>query len=90
MPNIFIFLGREDAVCDYVFNETVLAYSHENIRNYAAMSNDYLNVWSMLWLAGVSQTSRDVTFFNIDGIKRGRYFADMPNQFFRCEKQLYE
>ena len=53
------------------------------------MSNDYLNVWSMLWLTGVSQTSRDVTFFNIDGIKRGRYFADMPNQFFRCEIELY-
>ncbi|KAJ1390715.1 hypothetical protein B484DRAFT_439696, partial [Ochromonadaceae sp. CCMP2298] len=29
--------GREQAICDYVFNETVLAYSHENARSYSAM-----------------------------------------------------
>ena len=75
--------GREQAVCDYVFNETVLAYSHENIRNFGAVANDYMNVWTMLWLAGVSHVSRDVSFLNIDGIKKGRYFGDQPNQFFR-------
>ena len=75
--------GREEAVCDYVFNETVLAYSHENIRNYGMMSNDYLNVWSMLWLAGYSHVAKDISFLNIDGIKRGKYFGDQPNQFFK-------
>ena len=78
--------GREEALCDYVFNETVLAYSHENTRHYAHTSNDYLNVWSMLWLSGLSQTSREVTLLNIDGIKRGgrvAAVADQPNQFFR-------
>jgi hypothetical protein len=75
--------GREEAVCDFVFTEPVLAYSHENIRNFGAVSNDYLNVWGMLSLAGVSHLSRDVTFLNIDGIRRGKYFGDQPNQFFR-------
>jgi hypothetical protein len=37
----------------------------------------------MLSLAGVSHLSRDVTFLNIDGIRRGKYFGDQPNQFFR-------
>lgn len=75
--------GREEAVCDYTFLEPVLAYSHENIRNFGQMTNDYLNVWAMLSLAGLAHTSRDVTFLNIDGIKKGRYFGDAPNQFFR-------
>ena len=75
--------GREEAVCDYVFHEPVLAYSHENIRNFGLVSSDYLNIWAMLALAGVSHIAKDVSFLNIDGIKRGRYYADQPNQFFR-------
>jgi hypothetical protein len=76
-------VGREEAVCDYMFPEPVLAYSHENIRNFGLVSSDYLNVWTMMAVAGISHISRDVSFLNIDGIRRGKYFADMPNQFFR-------
>jgi hypothetical protein len=75
--------GREEAQCDYVFNETVLAYSHENIRSFGSMTNDYMNVWASLWVAGMSHAARDVTFLNIDGIKKGKYFADQTNQFFK-------
>lgn len=75
--------GRESAICDYVFNETVIMYSHENIRNFGMMITDYLNVWSLLWLSGHGRTSRDVSLLHIDGIKRGRYSGDLTNQFFR-------
>lgn len=75
--------GREDAICDYYFNETVIMYSHDNIRNFGTMVVDYLNVWAMLWVAGVSQEARDITFFNVDSIRKGKYFADSTNQFFR-------
>jgi len=76
--------GREDATCDYVFNETVLVYSHDNIRSFGSMVNDHLNVWTMLWLTGHSHVSGDVTFLNMDAMKRGGKFnADQVNQYFR-------
>lgn len=70
-------------MCDHVFNETVVMYSHENIRNFGQMVSDYLNIWTMLWLSGTSQESRDMSLFNIDAVKKGRYFGDQPNQFFK-------
>ncbi len=74
----------EEATCDHVFNETVLAYSHDNTRNFGAMTTDYMNVWAMLWLSGLSQQSRDLSFLNIDGLRKGgKYQGDAPNQFFR-------
>lgn len=76
--------GRDEAVCDYVFNETVLMYSHENIRNFGSTVNDYVNVWTLLWLADMAQSSRDVTLFHVDGIgKRSKYTADSINQYFK-------
>jgi hypothetical protein len=75
-------INDEEPVCDYIFNETVLVYSHENIRNFGQMISDYMNVWSMLWIAGISQEMRDITFFNIDSIKKGSFFNDQPNHFF--------
>lgn len=75
--------GRDDAVCDFVFNETVLAYSHENSRSLYAMVNDYMNLWTTLWLSGSARFSKDVTLLNIDGIKKSKYYADVPNQFFK-------
>jgi hypothetical protein len=76
--------GRETAICNYVFNETVLLYSHENIRNFASMVTDYLQVFLMIWLSGYSRQTRDVTFFNLDNMKRSNKFHyDMTNQFFR-------
>ena len=77
---------RETAVCDYVFNETVVVYSHENIRNFAQMVTDYLNIWSMLWVSGLSADSKDVTFLTIDAmglVKKGKYTADTTNMFFK-------
>jgi hypothetical protein len=58
---------RDDVPCDYVLNETVLLYSHENTRNYGMMISDYLNVWTTLWLSGLSKYSKDISFLNIDG-----------------------
>lgn len=75
--------GREEARCDFAFHEPVLAYSHENARNFGQVSSDYLNVWAMLSVAGISHISKDVTFLNIDGIRRGKYFGDQLNQYFR-------
>ena len=74
---------REDAVCDYVFSEPVLAYSHENVRNFGAVTNDYFNVLNMLALGGGSHISRDVSFFNFDGLRKGKNFNDQTNQFFK-------
>lgn len=73
----------EDPRCDFVFNETVLAYSHENIRNFGQIVSDYLNVWSMVWIAGISQEMRDISFLNIDSIRKGKFFNDVPNHFFK-------
>lgn len=77
--------NKDSAVCDYVFNETVLVYSHENSRNVGHMVSDYLNVWLMLWLSGLSRDAKDITFLNIDSIsaKKGKYYADQTNHFFR-------
>lgn len=76
-------VGGDDARCDYVFNETVLLYSHENSRSLFATINDYLNVYISLWLGGVSRYGKDVTMINLDGLKRSRYFNDQPSSFFR-------
>lgn len=76
--------GRDSAICDYVFNETVLVYSHDNIRNFGSMVTDYLNIWTTLWLAGLSRHTRDISLLNIDHMKRGKaYGGDAMNQFFR-------
>lgn len=42
--------GTHEAMCDYYFNETVLAYSHDNIRHLGHTFNDLLNIWAMLWM----------------------------------------
>ncbi len=77
--------GRDEAICDYVFNETVIAYSHDNIRNYHYMISDYLNVFAMLWLSGYNKYMNDVSFLNIDGLnsRKGKYNGDQVNQFFK-------
>lgn len=51
--------GHMDGICDYTFNETVLAYSHENIKSLGhSMMADFLNVWTMLWLTGSAAQAR--------------------------------
>jgi hypothetical protein len=79
--------GSDDAICDYVFNETVIMYSHDNIRNFGSMFTDYMNIWVLMWLNGVSQQSKDITLFNIDNVNRkGKYFNDqVNNQYFKYD-----
>lgn len=74
---------HDEAICDYVFNETVLAYSHKNIRNLGYTISDFFNVWATLWLSGLSQSTRDVTFLNIDSLRQGVCYDDQPNQYFK-------
>lgn len=50
--------GQSDALCDFVFNETVVAYSHDNIKHLGHTMNDVLNVWSMLWLTGLAKQTQ--------------------------------
>ena len=50
--------GSSDAICDYVFNETVLAFSHDNAKSLGHMVSDFLNVWTMMWLTGTSRFSK--------------------------------
>lgn len=80
--------GREEAICDYVFNETVVLYSHENTRNYQSMMTDYLNVYVMNVLAGHSLYTKDVSFLTIDSVfshsnKKAKYNGDQINMFFK-------
>lgn len=80
--------GRESAICDYTFNETVLLFSHENARNFHSMAMDYLSVWMTIWAAGLSKYTHDITLLNMDGLRNkgsgghGRYYGDIINQFF--------
>lgn len=82
--------GSSDAVCDYVFNETVLAYSHDNIRSFSHMFSDYLNVQSLLWLSNTSTHSRAVTFLNIDSFRMQPFFGDQPNEYFSHYKNIFK
>ena len=50
--------GSSDAVCDYIFNETVIAYSHDNSLNFRHNMNDFMNVWTLLWLTGLNRNSK--------------------------------
>ena len=47
------------------------------------MMNDFMNVWSMLWLSGSDKNAKDVTLLNIDGIRKGKVYDDTINQYFR-------
>lgn len=81
--------GSSDAICDYVFNETVLAYSHSNIKSMGHFVSDYLNVWSTLWLSDNTQNTRDISFLNIDAMRTGRCYDDQPNQYFKHYDQAF-
>lgn len=74
--------GSDDAVCNYYFNETVLGYSHDNIKSFSHVMSDYLNVWTALWVSGMTQYTKDITFLNIDGLYKGHVYDDQPNHYF--------
>ena len=50
--------GSSDALCDYVFNETVIVYSHDDIRHIRYSLNDMMNIWSILWLSNLHAYSK--------------------------------
>lgn len=76
--------GRDTAICDYVFREPVILYSHDNIGNYESMFSDYMNVWIMMWTTGVHKIKKDITFINMDNMRRhGKFSGDFLNQFFK-------
>lgn len=75
------------AVCDYVVEDTVLLFSHDNIRNMAHTLNDVMNVWLMLWLDGRAGNTSTMPFLTIDALKLYNNFDDLVNQYFTtCEK----
>eukprot|EP01034_Spumella_vulgaris_P026796 gene26796-33432_t len=74
-------VDRASARCDYVINETVLAYSHDNIHNLGHSMSDFMNVWAMLWLSGTGEYARDISFLNIDALRMGHSYKDEMNQF---------
>ena len=73
-----------------MFNETVVAYSHDNIRSFSHMFSDYLNVQSLLWLSNTSTHSKDVTFLNIDSFRMQPFFGDQPNEYFSHYKKIFK
>jgi hypothetical protein len=92
---------KDDLPCHYVLNETVLLYSHDHhhLRNFGFMMNDYMNIWMMLWLSGLSKYSKDISLLHLDSFIPGKkgaviatgdrqqqqqqYPLDHTNQFFK-------
>lgn len=37
---------------------------------------DFMNVWAMLWLAGVGQYAKYMSFINIDALREGHNYHD--------------
>jgi hypothetical protein len=67
--------------CDYVIEETVLAYSHDDIQNLGHTMSDFMNVWLMLWLSQQAAYAGDVHFLNIDALRMGHNYHDVLTQF---------
>jgi hypothetical protein len=68
--------------CDYVIDDTVLLFSHDNVRNMAHTLNDVLNVWLMLWLDGKAGSVSEIPLLTIDALKMYNNFDDTVNQYF--------
>ena len=68
--------------CDYVYNGTLLMYSHDDIRNLGHTLNDVFNIWIMLWMQGIARYEHQIEMLNIDSFKLGHNFDDQPNAFF--------
>jgi hypothetical protein len=65
-----------------VFNETVVAYSHDNIHSFSHTFSDHLNVQSLLWLSGSASYSKDVSFLNIDSLGMQPCYDDKLSEYF--------
>lgn len=75
--------------CDYVIDDTVLLFSHDNIRNAAHTLNDIMNVWTMLWLDGKARNSKSIPFLTIDALKQYNNFDDLINQYYTPYKKNF-
>ena len=54
----------QDVKCDYVINKTVVIYGHDDPHNVGHSMSDFMNVWAMLWLAGLGAHGKDILFLN--------------------------
>ena len=45
-------MNPDTSQCDIIFPEPVVAYGHDNIKNLGHSMSDFMNVWTMLSLAG--------------------------------------
>eukprot|EP01038_Epipyxis_sp_PR26KG_P010548 gene10548-14170_t len=75
--------------CNYVFNDTVLVQSHDDIHNLGHSMSDLMNVWAMLWLAGAGSYSQEMTFINIDAIRMGHNYHDELTEFTQHYKKNF-
>ena len=66
----------ESTQCDYVIDEPVLAFSHDDIHNLGHSMSDFMNVWAMLWLSGMGGMSHEINFLNIDALRLGHSYND--------------
>lgn len=72
-----------DARCDYVYNDTIVMYSHYDIRVFTAVMNDFLNVWTLLWITANSEQIDSLALLNIDALRPDRpSFDDHTNEYF--------
>jgi hypothetical protein len=69
--------------CDYVINETVVVYGHDDIKNLGHSMSDFMNVWAMLWLSGLGSYAKDIVFLNMDAIRMGHNYYDDLGKFSR-------
>ena len=75
--NIGINVYNPDIVsqsCDFVFNETVVVYSHSNIKRAWTVLKDYWGLFTMLQLAGTrtKEEIKQMTLLNVDSLVRGQ------------------
>jgi hypothetical protein len=47
------------AECDAHVDGTVIAYGHDDIKNLGHTMSDFMNVWTMTWLAKIETNVRD-------------------------------
>lgn len=66
--------------CDYVINKTVVIYGHDDTKNVGHTMSDFMNVWAMLWLAGLGAHGKDIVFLNTDAIREGHNYYDELGQ----------
>lgn len=81
--NIGINVYNPDIVsqsCDFVLNETVVVYSHSNVKRAWTVLKDYWGLFTMLQLAGArtKEEIKQMSLLNVDSLVRGQasYFNE--------------